>query len=70
MTRGKKKEKVLTQKEKLQQAVADEEYEQAAKLRDTIRALSIQLERKESDIKVKPRDRLESNEEEGANDNV
>jgi len=47
-------------KQKLQKAVADEEYEQAAKLRDTIRALSIQLERKESDIKVKPHERLES----------
>ena len=57
-------------KEKLQKAVADEEYEQAAKLRDTIRALSIQLERKESDIKVKPHDRLETNGEEGANDTV
>lgn len=57
-------------REKLQKAVADEEYEQAAKLRDTIRALSIQLERKESDIKVKPHERLETNGEEGANDNV
>jgi len=47
-------------KQKLQKAVADEEYEQAAKLRDTIRALSIQLERKELDIKVKPHERLES----------
>lgn len=46
-------------KQKLQKAVADEEYEQAARLRDTIRALSVQLERKESDIKVKPQDRLE-----------
>ena len=57
-------------KQKLQKAVADEEYEQAAKLRDTIRALSIQLERKESDIKVKPQERLESDGEEGANGNV
>jgi excinuclease UvrABC nuclease subunit len=56
--------------EKLQRAAADEEYEQAAKLRDPIPALSIQQERKASDIKVKPHDRLESNEEEGANDNV
>ena len=47
-------------REKLQKAVADEEYEQAAKLRDAIRALSIQLERKQSDIKVKPHERLET----------
>ena len=39
-------------KQKLQRAIADEEYEQAAKLRDAIRALSIQPERKEGDIKV------------------
>ena len=57
-------------KEKLQKAVADEEYEQAAKLRDTIRALTIQLERKESDIKVKPHERLETSGEEGANEHV
>jgi protein arginine kinase activator len=57
-------------KQKLQKAVADEEYEQAAKLRDTIRALTMQLERKESDIKVKPHERLETNAEEGANENV
>jgi protein arginine kinase activator len=57
-------------KQKLQKAVADEEYEQAAKLRDAIRALSIQLERKEADIKVKPHERLETNAEEGANGNV
>lgn len=47
-------------KQKLQQAVADEEYEQAAKLRDAIRALSIQLERREGDIKVQPQARLRS----------
>ena len=45
-------------KQKLQQAVADEEYEQAAKLRDAIRALNIQLERREGDIKVYPQARL------------
>ena len=45
-------------RQKLQKAVADEEYEQAAKLRDTIRALTIQLERKESDIKVRPHERI------------
>ena len=57
-------------KAKLQKAVADEEYEQAAKLRDTIRALSIQLERKESDIKVKPHERLEENGAKGDEGNV
>ena len=46
-------------KQKLQQAVADEEYEQAARLRDAIRALSIQLERRESDIKVPPQARIQ-----------
>ena len=45
-------------KEKLQRAVADEEYEQAARLRDAIRALTIQLERREGDIKVEPQPRL------------
>lgn len=57
-------------RQKLQKAVADEEYEQAAKLRDTIRALSIQLERKESDIKVKPHDRLEADGAKEVGDNV
>ena len=47
-------------KQKLEKAVADEEYEQAAKYRDAIRALSAQLERKNADIKVKPHERLES----------
>lgn len=45
-------------KQKLQRAIADEEYEQAAKLRDAIRALTIQLERREGDIKVEPQARL------------
>lgn len=53
-------------KEKLQQAVADEEYEQAAKLRDAIRALSIQLERREGDIKVYPQARLDDRQGEGS----
>ena len=46
-------------KQKLQRAVADEEYEQAARLRDAIRALTIQLERQEGDIKVYPQSRLD-----------
>ncbi len=45
-------------KQKLQRAVADEEYEQAAKYRDAIRALNAQLERREGDIKVYPQSRL------------
>ncbi len=57
-------------RQKLQKAIADEEYEQAAKLRDTIRALTIQLERKETDIKVRPPERLESEEGEGDEDDV
>ena len=47
-------------KQRLQKAIAEEEYEQAAKLRDSIRALTIQLERRESEIRVKPQDRLET----------
>ena len=57
-------------KQKLQRAIADEEYEQAAKLRDAIRALSAQLERKEADIKVRPQERLEAEERKGANGDV
>ena len=57
-------------RQKLQKAVADEEYEQAAKLRDAIRALTIQLERKESDIKVPPHERLESEDAGEANQDV
>lgn len=55
-------------KEKLQQAVADEEYEQAARLRDAIRALNAQLERRESDIKVEPQARLQSQRQEVSDD--
>ena len=57
-------------KQKLQRAVADEEYEQAAKLRDAIRALNIQLERREGDIKVQPQARLRADGGEGANGDV
>ncbi len=57
-------------KQKLQKAVADEEYEQAAKLRDTIRALTIQLERKETDIRVKPPEKLEADDAKGAREDV
>ena len=56
-------------KQKLQKAIQDEEYEQAAKLRDAIRALTIQLERKEQDIKVRPPERIESDGE-GSEDDV
>lgn len=57
-------------KQKLQRAIADEEYEQAAKLRDAIRALNIQLERRESDIKVEPQARLSADGGEGAKRDV
>ena len=57
-------------KQKLQKAIADEEYEQAAKLRDTIRALNAQLERREQDIKVRPPERLEGESGEGSEDDV
>ena len=55
-------------RQKLQKAVADEEYEQAAKLRDAIRALTIQLERQEGDIKVQPQARLKANDGEANGD--
>ena len=55
-------------RQKLQKAIADEEYEQAAKLRDAIRALSIQLERREGDIKVQPQARLKTERGEGNGD--
>ena len=57
-------------KQKLQKAIADEEYEQAAKLRDTIRALNAQLERNEQDIKVRPQERIENDAGEGSEDDV
>ena len=52
-------------KQLLQKAVAAEEYEQAAKLRDAIRALTAQLEQREKSINVPPPERIESNEGEG-----
>ncbi|MBR1821541.1 MAG: UvrB/UvrC motif-containing protein [Clostridia bacterium] len=57
-------------RQKLQKAIADEEYEQAAKLRDAIRALTIQLERKESDIKVRPQERLAAEDARGGEEDV
>ena len=57
-------------KQKLQKAITDEEYEQAAKLRDTIRALNAQLERREQDIKVRPPERLKGESGEGSEDDV
>ena len=46
-------------KQQLQKAVAAEEYEQAAKLRDAIRALTVQLEQREKSIRVRPPERIE-----------
>ena len=57
-------------KQKLQKAIDDEEYEQAAKLRDAIRALSVQLERKESDIKVPPQERLNAESRKGGDEDA
>ena len=57
-------------KQKLQKAVEDEEYEQAARLRDAIRALNMQLERKDADIKVRPHERIGSEGEGEANGHV
>ena len=55
-------------RQKLQRAVADEDYEQAAKLRDAIRALNVQLERREGDIKVQPQARLNAQDGEAHGD--
>lgn len=59
-------------KQRLQKAIADEEYEQAAKLRDSIRALNAQLAEKEkkTDIKVEPPKRITSEDLEGGEWNV
>ena len=57
-------------KQKLQKAVADEEYEQAARLRDAIRALNLQLDRKDTDIKVRPQERLNAEDEGEMNEHV
>ena len=47
-------------KQQLQKAVANEEYEQAAKFRDAIRALNAQLEQREKSIRVRPPERIEN----------
>lgn len=47
-------------RQQLQKAVAAEEYEQAAKFRDAIRALTAQLEQREKSIHVGPPERIES----------
>lgn len=53
-------------KQQLVKAVAAEEYEQAAKLRDAIRALTAQLEQRDKSIRVRPPERIENwNETEG-----
>ena len=52
-------------KQQLQKAVANEEYEQAAKFRDAIRALNLQLEQREKSIRVRPPERIESSMEGG-----
>ena len=54
-------------RQRLQKAIAEEEYEQAAKLRDSIRALTAQLaeQEKQTDIKVEPPLRIVSEDTEG-----
>lgn len=47
-------------KQQLAKAVAAEEYEQAAKLRDAIRALTAQLEQRDKSIRVRPPERIEN----------
>ena len=56
-------------KQRLQKAIADEEYEQAAKIRDSIRALNAQLaeQEKQTDIRVRPPERIAAGEEDEAN---
>jgi len=57
-------------RQRLQNAIAEEDYELAAKLRDSIRALNAQLaeQEKASDIKVEPPKRIVSTEEGGVID--
>ena len=57
-------------KQKLQKAVEDEEYEQAARYRDAIRALTVQLEKREAEIRVKPHERLAAEEAGEASDHA
>ena len=47
-------------KQQLAKAVAAEEYEQAARLRDAIRTLTAQLEQREQSINVPPPERIEA----------
>ena len=58
-------------KQRLQKAIAEEEYEQAAKLRDSIRALNAQLaeQERQTDIKVAPPQRIEAENSEGGESN-
>ena len=59
-------------REQLNKAVAQEEYEQAAKLRDAIRTLTAQLNNADAngDIKVRPHQRLDSQFGEGGENHV
>ena len=53
-------------RQQLQRAIAQEEYEKAATLRDTIRSLQSQLsEASRGDIHVKPQDQLKAEAEKG-----
>ena len=52
-------------KQQLERAVANEEYEQAAKFRDAIRSLNAQLNKRGQGIRVNPPERIESASEGG-----
>ena len=52
-------------RQQLERAVANEEYEQAAKYRDAIRSLTAQLNKRSQGIRVNPPERIESASEGG-----
>ena len=52
-------------RQQLERAVANEEYEQAAKFRDAIRSLNAQLNKRGQGIRVNPPERIESGAEGG-----
>lgn len=57
-------------RQQLQKAVAAEEYEQAAKLRDAIRSLEAQLKQREQSIHVAPPGQIEYGKREGGGDDA
>lgn len=53
-------------RQQLAKAVAEEEYEQAAKYRDAIRAMKVQLDLREKSIHVAPPKRIDKSEEDAS----